>query len=236
MDVTYQRTSPPVITIDGPSGVGKGTLCQLLAVHLDWNMLDSGSLYRLAALATLRRGIPADDEGRVAAVAKHLDIFFAIENGKKMRIFLEGEDVSDAIRSESCGNAASQIASLPAVRQALLQRQRDFRQPPGLVVDGRDMGTVVFPDAEVKIFLTASVEERAARRYKQLREKGIDVNLPVLVKEIAERDERDSRRQVSPLRPAVDAEILDTTGLSIDEVKECALGIIRRRLLRQIDG
>lgn len=222
--------------MDGPSGVGKGTLCQLLALQLGWNMLDSGSLYRLAAWAALRRGIPVDDEVKIAAVAKNLDIFFATENGERMRIFLEGEDVSDTIRSECCGNAASRIASLPAVRQALLQRQRDFRQPPGLVADGRDMGTVVFPDAEVKIFLIASAEERAARRYKQLREKGIDVSLPVLVKEIAERDERDSRRRVSPLRPAADAQILDTTGLSIDEVKERALVIVRRRLPKEVNS
>lgn len=232
MSVIYQNKHPPVIAIDGPGGVGKGTLCQLLARQLGWNLLDSGSLYRLTALTVLRRGIPLDDEAKVSAIAENLDVSFVTDSDKGMRIFLEGEDVSDSIRSESCGDAASRIASQPGVRRALLQRQQDFQQAPGLVADGRDMGTVVFPQAEVKIFLTASVEERALRRYKQLREKGIDVSLADLKKEIAVRDERDSQRRDSPLKPAKDAEIVDTTGLSIDEVKERALAIIRKRLSR----
>lgn len=222
---------PPVITVDGPSGVGKGTLSRLLARQFGWHLLDSGSLYRLTALAAERDGIPLDDSPRVAAVAEGLDACFREDDGE-IRIFLKGQDVSDVIRSEACGDAASQVAALAAVRTALLQRQRDFRRSPGLVADGRDMGTVVFPDADVKIFLTASAKERAVRRYKQLREKGIDVSLAALAKDIAERDERDSKRQVSPLKPAPDAETLDTTGLDIIEVKERALIIVRKRLFK----
>lgn len=222
-----RNNNPPVIAIDGPSGVGKGTLCRFLAAQLGWGLLDSGSLYRLVALAAQRRRVPLAAESRLAALAARLAVRFgAGEPG----VFFEGEEVSAAIRSETCGNAASRIAAMPLVRAALLQRQRDFRKPPGLVADGRDMGTVVFPDAEVKIFLTASPEERANRRYKQLREKGIDVNLSALLAEIAERDERDAKRQVSPLRAAEDACILDTTRLSIAEVQEEALSIIRKRL------
>lgn len=198
-----------MIAIDGPSGVGKGTLCRFLAAQLGWGLLDSGSLYRLVALAAQRRCVPLDAESRLAALAARLAVRFGAGDGEP-GVFFEGEEVSAAIRSETCGNAASRIAAMPLVRAALLQRQRDFRTPPGLVADGRDMGTVVFPDAEVKVFLTASPEERANRRYKQLREKGIDVNLSALLAEIAERDERDAKRQVSPLRAAEDACILDT--------------------------
>lgn len=222
---------PPVIAVDGPGGVGKGTLCQLLAKHLGWHLLDSGSLYRLTALAALRRGIPLDDAAAVAAVAGALDVsFHGGDLNRETEILLEGKDVSAEIRTETCGNAASKVAVIPEVRLALLQRQRDFRREPGLVADGRDMGTIVFPDAEVKIFLAASPEERAIRRYKQLKEKGIDANLAQLKKDIAERDERDSQRRVAPLERAPEAVMLDTTGLSIAGVKARALEIVRNQV------
>ncbi|MDX1655646.1 MAG: (d)CMP kinase [Candidatus Competibacteraceae bacterium] len=219
----------PVVTIDGPSGVGKGTLALQLAELLGWWLLDSGSLYRLTALAAWRQKVDLADVPALVRVVAALDVEFrAGRDG--MTILLAGEDVSQAIRTEQCGNAASQVAALPQVRQALLQRQRDFRRPPGLVADGRDMGTVVFPDAAVKMFLTASAEERARRRHNQLREKGIDVSLAKLAGEIAERDRRDTDRQVSPLIPAPDAVMLDTTGLSIEQVQHWALDLIGRRL------
>jgi cytidylate kinase len=233
MRKNYHQTNAeiaPVITVDGPSGVGKGTLARLLALHYGWHFLDSGALYRLLALAAQRQGISTDNAERLAALARKLDIRFQTKESGEMCIFLNREEVSDAIRSETCGNDASRIATLAAVREALLQRQRDFRQAPGLVADGRDMGTVVFPDASVKIFLTASTKERANRRYKQLREKGIDVSLSVLVRDIAERDERDAKRQAAPLSPAVDAVVLDTTELSIDAVRERALAIASQHL------
>ncbi|PIE83601.1 MAG: cytidylate kinase [Candidatus Contendobacter odensis] len=220
----------PVITVDGPSGVGKGTLCQWLAQHLGWHLLDSGALYRLTALSALRRNTPLDDEAQISAVANTLDVKFIPKEQDSVRVILEGDDVSDTIRSEACGNAASQVAVLPAVRNALLQRQRGFRQYPGLVADGRDMGTVIFPDANLKLFLTASAEERAKRRYKQLIKKGIDANLPCLVREIAERDKRDTQRAVSPLEPAIDAELVDTTQLGIQDVCKLVLTCITRRL------
>jgi cytidylate kinase len=220
---------PPVITVDGPSGVGKGTLCQWLAARLGWRLLDSGALYRLTALAAMRRSLPLEDENQVAAVAAGLDVEFRPGADGAQRLILEGAEVDVAIRGERCGNAASRVAALPAVRAALLRRQRDFRRFPGLIADGRDMGTVVFPDAELKLFLTASAGERALRRYKQLSENGLDANLENLTKEIAERDARDAERAVAPLRPAVDAEILDTTGLGIPEVCKWALEQVARR-------
>ncbi|MCB1824626.1 MAG: (d)CMP kinase [Candidatus Competibacteraceae bacterium] len=220
----------PVIAIDGPSGVGKGTLCQWLAARLGWHLLDSGALYRLTALAARRRGLSLEDEARVAAVAVALDAVFVADVAGTSRIVLDGVDVGDILRGEAAGNAASQVAALPAVRAALLQRQRDFRRPPGLIADGRDMGTVVFPQAGLKLFLNASAEERARRRYKQLIEKGMDANLAGLVEEIAERDARDARRAVAPLRPAADAEMLDTTRLNVTEVCEWALALAVRRL------
>ncbi len=211
----------PVLTIDGPSGSGKGTVSARVARKLGWHLLDSGALYRLVALGAERHGIPLEDEQALADYAATLDVRFELppEGGEPVTL-LEGEAVGDAIRSERCGNAASKVAALPAVRAALLQRQRDFARPPGLVADGRDMGTVVFPDAPVKIYLTASVEERAQRRYKQLIEKGISANLAGLLEEIAERDARDSQRKVAPLKPAEDAIQLDTTSMSIDEVTD----------------
>ena len=219
----------PVITVDGPSGVGKGTLCQWLANRLGFHLLDSGALYRLTALAALRRNLALEDEAQVAAVAAGLEVEFMAGTGGGLRIFLEGVEVGADLRSETCGNAASRIAALSVVRTALLQRQRDFRRAPGLIADGRDMGTVVFPDAELKLFLTASAEERARRRYKQLSEQGMDANLKILVNEIAERDARDRQRAVAPLRPAADAAMLDTTHSSIAEVCDWALTLVVRR-------
>lgn len=208
-----------VLTIDGPSGSGKGTISARVAQQLGWHLLDSGALYRLVALGAERHHIPLDDETALANYATTLDVAFKLADTEPVTL-LEGEAVGDAIRSETCGNAASKVAALPAVRTALLQRQRDFAQQPGLVADGRDMGTVVFPAAKVKIFLTASVEERAQRRYKQLIGKGISANLAGLVTEIAERDARDSQRKVAPLKPAEDALQLDSTSMTINEVVE----------------
>ena len=224
------NTQAPVITVDGPSGVGKGTLCQWLASRLGFHLLDSGALYRLTALAALRRNLALEDEIQVAAVAAALEVEFLARTEGSPRVILEGADVSAESRSETCGNAASRVAALPAVRAALLQRQRDFRQPPGLIADGRDMGTVVFPDAELKLFLTASARERARRRHNQLSEQGMNANLKNLANEIAERDARDRQRAAAPLRPAADAETLDTTRLSIAEVCDWALLRAKRRL------
>lgn len=221
---------PPVIAVDGPSGVGKGTLGQWLAVRLGFYLLDSGALYRLTALAALRRKLALEDEVAVAAVAAELDAAFAPDAAGTVRVTLDGLEVGAVLRRETTGNAASRVAALPAVRAALLQRQRDFRRFPGLIADGRDMGTVVFPDADLKLFLTASAEVRAQRRYKQLIEKGMDANLASLVEEIAERDARDAQRAVAPLKPAADAQVLDTTRMDIAEVGEWALALAAHRL------
>jgi cytidylate kinase len=208
-----------VLTLDGPGGAGKGTISRLVAERLGWHLLDSGALYRLTALAAVRHGVALNDEAALERLAAGLDVVFLAEDDTT-RVMLEGEDVSRDIRTEQVGDAASQVASLPAVRQALLQRQRDFRKPPGLVADGRDMGTVVFPDAELKVFLTASPEERARRRHLQLQEAGVDASLSSLLKEIQARDARDMQRSVAPLKPADDAIMLDTTSLKIPEVVE----------------
>lgn len=211
----------PVVTVDGPSGSGKGTVCRLLARRLGWHLLDSGALYRLVGLAARRHAIDPADHLALEALARDLDVRFAsdaAEGAVHERVILEGEDVGPMLRSEEVGMLASVIAVVPGVRSALLIRQRAFRQPPGLVADGRDMGTVVFPDATLKVFLTASAEERAQRRYKQLKEKGETVSLPRLVEDIVARDRRDAERAVAPLRPAPDAVSIDTTGLGIEQV------------------
>lgn len=220
----------PVITVDGPSGVGKGTISQLLTQRFGWHFLDSGALYRLTALAARRQRVSFDDEAGLARVARELPVEFRPQVAGDLQIFLSGQEVSRDIRTEQAGNDASKVAAVPAVRAALLERQRAFRRAPGLVADGRDMGTTVFPDAPLKIFLTASAEVRAQRRYNQLKEKGLDANLHSLFVEIAERDERDRNRSVSPLKPADDAVVIDTSMLGISEVLAAVLAQCRSRL------
>ena len=219
----------PVITIDGPSGSGKGTLALRVAERLAYHLLDSGALYRIAALAALRDAVAEDDEKALAALVARLAIEFQ-GAGDSVRVLLDGEDVTRAIRDEACGMAASKIAGLAAVRGALLAFQRGFRQAPGLVADGRDMGTVVFPDAALKVFLTASTEERAQRRYKQLKDKGFDVNLRALLEEIEARDQRDTQRTVAPLTAADDAIVIDSTAHSIEQVQDRVLALAAQRL------
>lgn len=220
----------PVITIDGPSGSGKGTVAGLLAKQLGWNLLDSGALYRLLAFAAGNHGVDLTNEEAMKLLAAHLDVqFIAAGDGRGQRIILEGDEVTDLIRNEQVGAGASLVASLPAVRDALLQRQQAFQEMPGLIADGRDMGTVVFPDAPLKVFLTASAEERARRRYLQLKAKGDDVNLASLLDEIQARDERDTQRAVAPLKPAADAIQLDSTELSIEQVLERILSEVANR-------
>nr|WP_298057597.1 (d)CMP kinase [uncultured Halomonas sp.] len=218
----------PVLTIDGPGGAGKGTISSLLAERLGWHLLDSGALYRLTAQAAVKHQVALDDEAALARLAEQLDVAFPVADGQS-RTLLEGEDVGQLIRTEQAGELASQVAALPAVRQALLQRQRDFCQAPGLVADGRDMGTVVFPDAPLKIFLTASADERARRRYQQLQEAGVDASLSSLLKEIQARDARDTQRSVAPLKPADDAITLDSTRLSIPEVVDRLTELLAQR-------
>ncbi|KTC35965.1 cytidylate kinase [Pseudomonas putida] len=224
----------PVIPIDGPSGSGKGTVAGILAKRLGWKLLDSGALYRLLAYAARNHGVDLSNEASLMVMAAHLDVqFIAAADGQPQRIVLEGDDVTRDIRNEQIGACASQVAALPAVRDALLQRQRAFQELPGLVADGRDMGTVVFPDAPLKVFLTASAEERARRRYLQLKTAGNDVSLSSLLDEIRARDERDTQRAVAPLKPAADAIQLDSTELSIEQVLERIMSEIA---LRDIAG
>lgn len=221
----------PVITVDGPSGSGKGTVCRLLADTLGWRLLDSGALYRLTALAASHHGVSMNDEEALVVLAAHLDVQFASRDGVVL-IILEGEEVTQAIRSESVGNDASVIAAIGTVRTALIERQRAFAELPGLIADGRDMGTVVFPDAILKVYLDASVEERASRRYNQLINKGLNASLEVILNDLQERDARDMNRSVAPLKPASDAMVLDSTSMSIEEVLGAILEEVRHKGLR----
>ncbi|HEX8758070.1 MAG TPA: (d)CMP kinase [Steroidobacteraceae bacterium] len=211
-------TDTPIVTIDGPSGSGKGTISRAVASHTRWHLLDSGALYRLVAHAGMQRGLEAGDVEGHARLAAGMQVVFGVGPDGSERVMLDGQDVTQAIRTETAGQEASRVAAWPAVRSALLERQRAFARPPGLVADGRDMGTVVFPAARLKVYLTASAQERALRRYKQLKDKDSGVSLSALSREITERDARDSTRAVAPLIPAPDAEVIDSTGLSIEEV------------------
>lgn len=218
-----------LITIDGPSGSGKGTVCHILAKKLNWHLLDSGALYRILAFAALQEKIELDDQQRLAELALNLNVSF-MSNGVGVDTLLAGENVGDKLRTETVAQAASQVASIQVVRDALLARQRAFRQAPGLIADGRDMGTVVFPDAPVKVFLDASAEERARRRFNQLQEKGFNVSIAQILSEIKERDFRDRNRAVAPLRPADDALVIDSTSLTIDEVVNQVLELTKLKL------
>jgi CMP/dCMP kinase len=220
----------PVLAIDGPSGSGKGTIARRVAEALGWHLLDSGALYRLAALAAAREGKSGAPAVELARVSGSLNVRFGTDAQGRERIWLDGEEVTAAVRTEDCGRQASRIARVPEVRDALIGLQRGFRQPPGLVADGRDMGTRIFPDACLKVFLTATPEERARRRHKQLIGKGIDVSLPALSRDIAARDRRDSERSVAPLAAAADARLLDSSNLTIEEVTRTVLDWVQERL------
>ena len=230
------RPLVPVITLDGPTGSGKGTVGQRLAQRLGWHFLDSGALYRAVALAGDRARCPPQDAHALAQIARRLEVQFQAQGQAPVRVLVEGEDVSDAIREEKISRLASQVAVLPEVRQALLDKQHALRQLPGLVADGRDMGTVVFPDAMLKIFVTATPETRAERRHKQLKDKGLDVNLARLAEEIRARDARDAERGASPLKPADDAHVIDTSCLTVAQVVDNVLDLLRERRLKQGRG
>jgi len=218
------KISIPVITLDGPSGTGKGTLCHMLAEHLGWHFLDSGAIYRVLAHAARKQGVDFGDVDKLVALAHSLNLRFVVGG----LVLLDEDDISDVIRTERCGQEASQIATIPEIRAALLARQRAFATMPGLVTDGRDMGTVVFPDAILKVYLYASAEERARRRYLQLKDSVEDVSLAKVVDELAKRDERDTARAHSPLKPAQDAVQIDTTGLTIVQVLSKVLQLVGR--------
>lgn len=219
----------PVLTIDGPSGSGKGTISRAVAARLGWHYLDSGAMYRAVGVAAGWADLDLDDAGALVRCTFDTAIGFVDDPAGEPRVLVNGHDATAELRTETAGAAASAIAAIPEVRQALKERQRAFRKAPGLVADGRDMGTVIFPDAGTKVFLTASAEERAARRYKQLRDKGVSVTLSGLLREILARDARDANRAVAPLRPAEDAVHIDTTGLGIDAVVERVLALVPGR-------
>lgn len=226
-----QDVKVPVLTVDGPGGAGKGTVCHLVAQQLGWHLLDSGALYRLTALAAAKHGVDIANEEALEVLAKHLDVQFKpVQEGHVVTI-LEGEEVTHDIRTEEVGAQASKVAAYPKVRAALLARQRDFAQAPGLVADGRDMGTEVFPGADVKIYLTASAEERALRRYKQLNEKGVEARIEDLLADIQARDDRDMNRDVAPLRPATDALVVESTRMTIDQVLDVVMTELKTKEL-----
>ena len=214
----------PVITLDGPSGAGKGTISRIIAKRLGWHYLDSGAIYRALAVETINLGISADDEVSVRTAAREMDLRFEFE--AQFAVLLSGRDISAGLQSEACGNQASRIAAIASVREVLLQKQRDFRRLPGLVADGRDMGTVVFPDAPFKFFLTASAKVRGERRYKQLKEKGMNVNLDKIIDELLRRDQRDQNRKAAPLVRAEDAIPVDSSRITIDQVVERITNLI----------
>ncbi len=223
----------PVITLDGPSGTGKGTISQMVANHLGWHFLDSGAVYRVLAYAVLKNNIDFDNVDAIVKLAHALNLRFGAEVDKNTLVFLDDQDIHQEIRTELCGQNASKIASIPEVRLALLARQRAFAQPPGLVTDGRDMGTVVFPEADLKIYLDASAEERASRRYLQLKQSGNDVSLAQVINELTQRDARDTARACAPLKAAKDAVIIETTSLTIRQVLAIVLQLIDERLFKR---
>jgi CMP/dCMP kinase len=219
----------PIITLDGPSGTGKGTISLMLARHLNWHYLDSGAIYRVLAYAAVQHGVNVGDVSALSVLARALDLRFDVESDNQTTVFLNNQNITDEIRTEACGQNASKIAAISEVRVALLERQRDFAVAPGLVTDGRDMGTVVFPNADLKLYLDASSQERAMRRYKQLKEKGNDVSLAQVVEELTKRDDRDKQRLYAPLKPADDAVIIDTDSLNIVQVFDNVLELARKK-------
>jgi cytidylate kinase len=224
--------SIPVLTIDGPSGSGKGTISRIVAERLGWHYLDSGALYRAVGLAASWSDLDFSDHAALARRAQDTEIRFRTDGEAEPRVLVDGVDATDELRTETAGAAASAIAAIPAVRQALFDKQRAFRRPPGLVADGRDMGTVIFPDANWKVFLTASAGQRAERRYKQLKEKGVSVSMEGLLREILARDARDAERAVAPLRPADDAVLIDTTDVPVERVVERVLVLLPENIRR----